>query len=166
MLCDWMVCMVWGVVVCDVMLFHGMLSIVALLHVTSCYVLNVMLCYGMLCFPVMLCSVRLCHVMLWSAMHRSVNFRKWRHGNQYSGECSWKGIGSTRVILEFRRASFRVCLERNKLHEDIPGVQEEVPGECSWKGIDSDREGEKRMEGKRKAERARAKGKAEERKER
>ena len=56
--------------------------------------------------------------------------------------------------------------QRNKLHEDIPGVQEEVPGECSWKGIDSDREGEKRMEGKRKAERARAKGKAEERKER
>ena len=74
----------------------------------------------------------------------------------------------TRVTLEFRRASFRVCLERNKLHEDIPGVQEELPGECSWKGIGSDREGEIRMEGKRKAERAREKdkGKAEERKER
>ena len=28
----------------------------------------------------------------------------------------------------------RVFLERNRLHEGIPGVQEELPGECPWKG--------------------------------
>jgi hypothetical protein len=33
----------------------------------------------------------------------------------------------------------RVFLERNRLHEGIPGVQEQLPGECSWKGIGSTR---------------------------
>ena len=28
---------------------------------------------------------------------------------------------------------WRVFLERNRLHEGIPGIQEELPGECSWK---------------------------------